>query len=90
VSYRGSNPGALFVFPNGQAVTRQYFTEQLHFALRWCKLDTRYYKGHSFRIGAAKTAASLGASDAQIEAMGRWSSKAYKRYIRIPTITNFK
>ena len=89
ISYRGNSPGPLFIFPNTQPVSRQYFTDQLNLALRWCKLDTNYYKGHSFRIGAATTAARLGASDAQIEAMGRWSSKAYKRYIRIPTITSF-
>ena len=35
-------------------------------------------------------AASLGATDAQIEPMGRWNSNSFKRYIRIPTITSFK
>ena len=38
---------------------------------------------HSFRIGGASAALSAGASDALIRIMGRWSSDAYNRYIRI-------
>ena len=90
IGCRTSSSGPLFVFPNGDPISTHYYTEQLQLALRWCKLDTRYYKSHSFRIGAATTAASLGATDAQIEAMGRWNSNSFKRYIRIPTITSFK
>ena len=33
---------------------------------------------HSFRVGAANTAASLGFPDYLIQAMGSWSSDAYK------------
>jgi len=44
------------------------------------------YKCHRFWIGAATTASSQGMSESQIEAMGRWQSNTYKRYIRIPTL----
>ena len=42
------------------------------------------YTLHSFRVGAATTAASLGFPDYLMQAMGRWSSDAYKVYIKLP------
>ena len=87
---RGPSPGPLYIFPNGRPVSRFFFIQQLQAALVWCNLDTRYYKGHSFRIGAATTAAELGLSDSQIASMGRWKSSAYKRYIRIPMLNSLR
>jgi hypothetical protein len=83
---RHSNSGPLLIFPDGQPVSRSFFVMHLNMALKWAKLDPRFYKTHSFRIGAATTAATLGMSDAQIQSMGRWKSQAYKKYIRIPTL----
>ena len=40
------------------------------------------YKGHSFRIGGACHAAEKGYSYAQIRALGRWKSDAFKTYLR--------
>ena len=42
------------------------------------------YSGHSFRIEAAATAASIGIPDHLIKTMGRWLSDAYQLYIQIP------
>ena len=47
----------------------------------------RSFGGHSPRAGGATFYASLGLSEAIIQALGRWSSEAWKIYIRDnPTI----
>ena len=86
LTLRGQHPGPLFIFPDGHAITRDHFASQLAECLKDANLDTRYYKGHSFRIGAATTAAARGLSEMQIQAMGRWRSTAFRRYIRIPML----
>ena len=50
--------------------------------IAFCGLDTSRYKNHSFRIGGACHAADKGYSDAQIRALGRWKSEAFKVYLR--------
>ena len=40
------------------------------------------YTGHSFRMGAATTAARVGIPDNMIKTSGHWSSEAYRLYIR--------
>ena len=83
---RGTSPGPLFIFPGGAPVTRSFCNRHLSKSLLWAGLPTSIYKGHSFRIGAATTAATMGVSDEQIQRMGRWKSHAFKRYIRIPML----
>ena len=58
------------------------FNPELSRCLTFCGLDTKKYKGHSFRIGAASHAADKGFSDAQVRTLGRWKSGAFKSYIR--------
>ena len=84
---RGPQPGPLFVFPPQQSIPRSWFDLGFQRSLAYIGLDKRWYKPHSFRIGAATHAAMLGASDAQIQAMGRWSTNAFRKYIRIPMLT---
>ncbi|XP_071144984.1 uncharacterized protein [Mytilus edulis] len=47
------------------------------------QVDTRYYKAHSFRIGAATSAAAKGIPHSVIQGMGRWKSSAFMKYIRM-------
>jgi hypothetical protein len=39
---------------------------------------------HSFRIGVASMLGSLGYCDDDIQAVGRWSSRAFEKYLRLP------
>ena len=66
----------------GQSATGA--TAKLSACLEHAGYDPGLYKCHSFRIGAATTAATRGFTDRQIQTMGRWKSAAFKRYIRIP------
>jgi len=85
---RGNSPGPLFQHPDGSPVSRTEFSAKLNFAIKACGLDPTRYKGHSFRIGAASHAAENGFTDTQIRLLGRWKSDAFKKYIRIPSLSN--
>jgi hypothetical protein len=45
-------------------------------------LDPDLYNTHSFRFGRATDMATQGYTDIQIRMAGRWSSAAYKKYIK--------
>ena len=68
---------------NGDPVTRSQFTAVLQRSLDFVSLGDMRFSSHSFRIGAATSAAMSGIPEADIQAMGRWKSNAYSRYIRI-------
>ncbi len=84
---RGNKSGPMFTFHNGRYLTRARFVEALRSALREAGVDARRYAGHSFRIGAATTAAQCGLQDSLIQTLGRWRSNAYS-YIHTHTPTN--
>ncbi|XP_075068922.1 uncharacterized protein LOC142158646 [Mixophyes fleayi] len=63
-------------------VTKFQFSALLKRALGEVDLNPVEYGTHSFRIGAATAAAARGASVNEIQALGRWKSQAYKKYIR--------
>ncbi len=84
LTVRGKKPGPLFVFKDGKPLTRQRLVSAVREALRCAGVEADKYAGHSFRIGAATTAASRGLEDSTIQTLGRWRSLAYLEYIRIP------
>ena len=67
---------ALFLWKNGSHPSRSWFELKL-FAI----LDRRY-GGHSLWTGYATFLASLGVPESIIQAVSRWSSEAWKIYIR--------
>lgn len=84
LAVRGASPGPLFRFRDGRYLTRERFVARVRQALDTLGLDSRQYAGHSFRIGAATTAASCGIEDSVIKTLGRWHSSAFLTYIRTP------
>ena len=64
-------------------MTRQRLQARLHVILKAAGWPGKYTL-HSFRVGAATAAASLGFPEYLIQGMGRWSSDAYKCYIKLP------
>lgn len=83
---RGNKPGPLFCHADNTPITVNQFNTELRRCLNFCGLNAQRYKSHSFRIGAACLAADKGFSDAQIRALGRWKSDAFKLYIRNSTL----
>ena len=71
----------LFLTPTGKPLTRQWFLERLREALTKLGLNPSLYSGHSFRIGAATSAAKAQVNDHLIRVLGRWASDCYIRYI---------
>ncbi|CAC5385897.1 unnamed protein product [Mytilus coruscus] len=57
------NRGPLFQHTNGQYVSAHFVTEEMKKLITFIGLNPTQYKGHSFRIGAATNAASLGHSE---------------------------
>ncbi len=80
---RGPSPGPLFLFESGVPLTRVALVSYLRAALQQAGIPHANYSGHSFRIGAATTAAHCGMEDSLIQTLGRWKSAAYKSYIRL-------
>jgi hypothetical protein len=80
------NPEAL-VFPGGKdgkvSVLYTDFLAAVRQDLTEAGYDVSKYAAHSFRIGCATTLATNGVPDHMIQAIGRWNSDCYKRYIRV-------
>ena len=63
------------------AFTREYVVNKLRALAMAAGLGAATWNGHSFRRGAATWAAEAGIAESQIQALGRWTSSAYKSYI---------
>lgn len=81
---RVDSEGPLFKFQDGRFLTRQRLVDAIRDALQAAGMDHSKYCGHSFRIGAATTAAKRGMEDSVIKTLGRWKSLAYLEYVKIP------
>ena len=80
LKHRANKPGPFFLFDDGTCLTPQRFNTFLHQCLPNTNAGT--YSAHSLRIGAATVAAEMGYSKEAIQALGRWRSDAYIKYLR--------
>ncbi|XP_071113127.1 integrase/recombinase xerD homolog [Haliotis cracherodii] len=89
LSIRPPVHGHVFVHFDGRPLTRFQFQSMLRKALSFSlpHLNLHLFSSHSFRIGAATTAAINGVSSKQIQEYGRWKSNCYSKYIRITQLT---
>lgn len=83
-NYKG---GPLFQYSDGRYLSRDLFTENIRQLLCIGGYNAKNYAGHSFRIGAATSAASANMPAWLIKDLGRWTSDCYERYIRTPSET---
>ena len=61
---RGQSPGMLFKFQDGRLLTHGRFVDKVREALDAAGITSKHYAGHSFRAGAATTAAQRGVPEA--------------------------
>ena len=85
-SYCGLNKSLrdapLFTFKTGQPLTRHSCLKYLRSSLAAAGYQHLTFNTHSFRIGAATSAAQAGIPTSKIKLLGRWHSSAYQRYTR--------
>ena len=84
LAIRPPQQGPLFLFKDDSTFSRPRLVISLRKALSEVGVDPSGYNGHSFRIGAATTAARMGVNDSLIQTLGRWKSSAFVHYIRTP------
>lgn len=76
--------GPIFILNSGEPLTPCRFNSTIKSAVSHLGLDPSRFSSHSFRSGAATSAATAGLPDWLIKAMGRWASDAYHLYIKTP------
>ena len=79
-----SDTGPLFTYESGSFLTRDKLTKETRLLISKGGLASNEFAGHSFRIGAATTAASANLPPWLIKVLGRWSSDCFERYIKTP------
>ena len=84
IATRGARMAPFFLDSKGRALTKPAFVAELRAILVSLGYPQDQYAGHSFRIGAATSAALAGVEDSTIQLMGRWHSAAFLRYVRAP------
>ena len=81
---RGTHQGPLFCSPTGAAISPTTFRNRLKGYFAIMGLDSKQFKSHSFRIGAACHALTLGRTENEIQILGRWASPpALRKYLRV-------
>jgi len=69
-------------FVESSSVSKLAMAKRIKFWVSKISLDPKNYSPHSLRSGGATAAHLAGIPDTLIQAQGRWSSDAYKIYVR--------
>ena len=80
LTFRGHHPSYFFVHSNGSLSTKYQFWKLTDKALQQSGVVVLRFGTHSFRIGAASTAATLGYGSEDIKRLGHWNSGCYRHY----------
>lgn len=79
---QGSSALPLFLLESGQFLSRLGLTTTLRSLLASLGMPSTSYSSHSFRIGAATSAAVNGLPAWLIQHLGRWRSNCSSQYVR--------
>ena len=79
---------AAFTHKDNKPLTPAYIRRTSKALLDAINLNSHDYNTHSFRIGKATDMYKAGYTDSQIRMAGRWTTTAYKKYIK-PQIVRF-
>ena len=75
LALRGQIEGPLFMW-DGRSLSRESLVLWLRATLSKAGINLSLFSDHSFRIGAASTAAARGISEVTVQTLGRWNSNA--------------
>ena len=70
IELTGDKKGAFFLTSSGEVITKTWFIEQIRSTLSTIGVPPLQHAGHSFRVGAATTAAMAGVEDSMIQSLG--------------------
>jgi len=76
--------GPLFSGSRFSPLSRVHVASVIHQLLHGTGVIQSHYSSHSFRIGAATTAAAAGLPATLIKTLCCWKSNAYKSYVQFP------
>ncbi len=74
--------GPLFLTEQGTPINRTFFVGKLKSILANTNFSYLNINSHSFRVGQTTDMVMQGHSDTYMQKVGRWSSNAYRRYVR--------
>jgi hypothetical protein len=81
----GSGGQPAFRWSSGKPLTSAQFNVVLRERLEgYIARADKWFTNHSFRTRAASMMAAMGFGDEDIKSRGRWSSRAFVTYIRLP------
>ena len=74
-----------FRWEDGRTFTQNQFRKIIDERLQGVmEKPSQVFCTHSFRIGAASMMGTLGYDDEDVKAVGRWSSRAFEKYMKLP------